>query len=37
MLAVGLVNVSEVVLAKVSFNAGDFGFGLMWAASGAGA
>jgi MFS family permease len=37
MLAIGLVNVSEVVLAKVSFNAGDFGFGLMWAASGVGA
>jgi MFS family permease len=37
MLAVALINVSEVVLAKVSFNAGDFGFGLMWAASGVGA
>jgi len=37
MLTIALVNVSEVVLAKVSFNAGDFGFGLMWAASGAGA
>jgi ENTS family enterobactin (siderophore) exporter len=37
MLAIALGNVSEVVLAKVSFNAGDFGFGLMWAASGTGA
>ncbi len=37
MLAIALVNVSEVFLAKVSFNAGDFGFGLMWAAGGVGA
>jgi MFS family permease len=37
MLGIALVNVSEVVLAKVSFNAGDFGFGLMWASSGGGA
>ena len=37
MLAIAFVNVSEVVLAKVAFNAGDFGFGLMWAASGVGA
>jgi MFS family permease len=37
MLAIALVNVSEVFLAKISFNAGDFGFGLMWAASGVGA
>jgi MFS family permease len=37
MVAVALVNVSEVFLAKISFNAGSFGFGLMWAASGAGA
>jgi len=37
MVAVALVNVSEVFLAKVSFNAGDFGFGLMWAAAGVGA
>ncbi len=36
-IGIALVNVSEVVLAKVSFNAGDFGFGLMWAASGIGA
>jgi MFS family permease len=37
MLTIALVNVSEVVLAKVSFNAGDFGFGLMWAGAGLGA
>jgi MFS family permease len=37
MIAIALVNVSEVFLAKVSFNAGDFGFGLMWAAAGVGA
>jgi MFS family permease len=36
-IGIALVNVSEVVLAKVSFRAGDFGFGLMWAASGVGA
>ena len=30
------VNVAEVVLAKVSFNAGDFGFGLMLASAGFG-
>jgi MFS family permease len=29
-------NVAEIVLAKVSFDAGSFGFGLMWAASGVG-
>src|SRR5262245_21197662 len=32
----GAVNVAEVKLAKVSFDAGDFGFGLMWAFSGVG-
>jgi MFS family permease len=37
MLTIALMNVSEVVLAKVSFNAGDFGFGLLWAATGLGA
>lgn len=37
MLTIALVNVSEIVLVKVSFDAGDFGFGLMWAASGVGA
>src|SRR5207244_1601542 len=36
MLANAGVNVSEVVLAKVSFNAGSFGFGLLWAGSGVG-
>jgi MFS family permease len=36
MLQIGAVNVAEVALAKVSFNSGDFGFGLMWAFSGAG-
>jgi MFS family permease len=37
MIAVGFVNVSEVILAKVSFDAGDFGFGLLFAANGVGA
>jgi MFS family permease len=37
MVAIGLVNVSEVVLAKESFDAGDFGFGLLFAANGLGA
>lgn len=37
MIAVGLVNVSEVALAKDSFDAGDFGFGLLFAANGVGA
>ena len=37
MIAVGFVNVSEVVLAKVSFDAGDFGYGLLFAANGVGA
>ena len=32
----GAVNVAEVKLAKVSFDAGDFGFGLMWTFSGVG-
>jgi MFS family permease len=36
MLSNGLVNVSEIALAKVSFNSGSFGFGLMWTASGVG-
>ena len=35
-LASGMVNVAEVVLAKVSLSAGSLGFGLMWAASGVG-
>ncbi len=37
MIAIAFVNVSEVALAKVSFDAGDFGFGLLWAANGLGA
>ncbi|MEK6275558.1 MAG: MFS transporter [Actinomycetota bacterium] len=36
MLGNAGVNVAEVVLAKVSFNAGDFGFGLMLASAGFG-
>src|SRR5262249_6972507 len=36
MLAVACVNVGEVVIAKDSFNAGDFGFGLIFGASGVG-
>ena len=36
MLANAGINVAEVVLAKVDFDAGDAGFGFMWAASGLG-
>jgi MFS family permease len=36
-VGIALVNTAEVFLAKESFNAGDFGFGLMWTASGVGA
>lgn len=36
MLANAGVNVAEVVLAKVSFNSGSFGYGLLWAGSGIG-
>jgi len=36
MLGVACINVGEVVIAKASFNAGDFGFGLLFAASGIG-
>ncbi len=36
MLASGLVNVSEVVLAKRSLGSGAFGYGLLWTASGVG-
>jgi MFS family permease len=36
MLANGGINVAEVFLAKRSYNAGDFGFGLLWAGSGVG-
>lgn len=34
--AAGATNVAEIVLAKVSFDAGSFGYGLMWAGSGIG-
>jgi MFS family permease len=36
MLASGLVNVSEIALAKRSLGSGAFGYGLLWTASGAG-
>jgi MFS family permease len=36
MLANGLINVSEVFLAKASYDSGDFGFGLLWTGSGIG-
>jgi MFS family permease len=36
MLANACVNVSEIVLAKVTFDAGSFGYGLLWAGSGVG-
>jgi MFS family permease len=36
MLATGFVNVAEVFLAKRSYSAGDFGFGLLWSGSGVG-
>jgi MFS family permease len=36
MLHNGAVNVAEIALAKVSFDAGSFGFGLMWSFSGIG-
>jgi MFS family permease len=36
MLAVACVNVGEVVIAKDSFNAGDFGYGLLFGAAGVG-
>jgi MFS family permease len=36
MAASGIVNVAEVFLARESFSAGDFGFGLLWGASGLG-
>jgi MFS family permease len=37
MLTVALANVAEVFLVTDSFNAGSFGYGLMWTASGLGA
>jgi len=36
MLASGGINVAEVFLARGSYGAGDFGFGLLWAGSGLG-
>ncbi len=36
LLGAGATNVAEVALAKVSFNAGDLGFGLLWTATGVG-
>jgi hypothetical protein len=36
MITIAFVNVSEVVLAKESFDAGDFGFGLLFGAGGVG-
>jgi MFS family permease len=36
MLSNAGVNVAEIVLAKASFNAGSFGYGLLWAGSGVG-
>ena len=32
----GFVNVAEIYLAKRAYNAGFFGFGLLWAATGVG-
>ncbi len=36
MLANGGINVAEIFLARDSYDAGDFGFGLLWAGSGVG-
>jgi dTMP kinase len=36
MVATGIVNVSEIFLAKESYDSGDFGFGLLWTGSGIG-
>lgn len=36
MLATGLINVSEIFLARNTFHAGDVGFGLLWTGSGVG-
>ncbi len=36
MIAAGCINLGEIFLAKRSYSAGDFGFGLLWAASGIG-
>jgi MFS family permease len=35
-MSMGLINVSEIALAQDSFDAGRFGFGLLWSASGIG-
>jgi len=35
-ISTGWMNVSEIVLAKVSFSSGAFGYGLLWAATGVG-
>src|SRR5207248_155270 len=37
LFGTGGINVAEVELAKVSFNSGSFGYGLLWAGSGLGA
>jgi MFS family permease len=36
MIAIGGINVAEIFLARESYDAGDFGFGLLWAGSGVG-
>ena len=36
MLATGLINISEIFLAKHVLNSGTFGFGLLWSATGVG-
>jgi len=36
MVASGFVNLAEIFLARVSYHAGDFGFGLLWTGSGVG-
>jgi MFS family permease len=36
MVAVGVVNLGEVFLARVSYHSGDLGFGLLWAGTGVG-
>jgi MFS family permease len=36
MVAIGGINVAEIFLARESYGAGDFGFGLLWAGSGVG-
>ncbi len=35
-ISTGWINVSEIVIAKVSFSSGAFGYGLLWAATGVG-